>query len=511
MAELGTSYISIVPKLKGSMEKTMAKPMDKAGKESGKRFGGAFSKMSKATMVAGAAAAAAAGAAAVGAVADLAAKTAEYGDQVDKTSQKMGISAKSYQEWDAVLQHSGTSMQAMQPAFKKLATSAQNGGKATEDAFKSIGLSMKDVQSMSTEDLWSATISGLQGMEDGTKRTAVASQLLGRGATELGALMNTSQEDTQGMIKTVNDLGGVMSDKAVKDAAAYQDALQDMNTAVGSVARGAGTVFMPMFTSAMQGVTDFVQENGPHINAVIADIGGTLGEVATEASPMFEMLGNVVGAVMPIVVGIIKVAFMTIRDIFKAFAPVAKFVGGIFKGIGKFMTDPMNNAKKTIKGIIDTIKKWFSGFKLKLPDIKLPHFKVSPAGWQVGDLLKGKIPSLSVKWYAKAMDNPVMFTRPTIFGGAGGSLMGAGEAGAEVMMGRDTMLSMMREAVAQEFGVLVDRADRMVEMMERYYPASIAATERGMSVDGKRLAYAIAKPMDEALGQQYARRARGMA
>ena len=32
---------------------------------------------------------------------------AEYGDNIDKMSQKMGLSAEAYQEWDAIMQHSG--------------------------------------------------------------------------------------------------------------------------------------------------------------------------------------------------------------------------------------------------------------------------------------------------------------------------------------------------------------------------------------------------------------------
>ena len=39
------------------------------------------------------------------------ANIAEYGDNIDKMSQKMGISAEAYQEWDAVLQHSGASIE----------------------------------------------------------------------------------------------------------------------------------------------------------------------------------------------------------------------------------------------------------------------------------------------------------------------------------------------------------------------------------------------------------------
>ena len=78
----------------------------------------------------GVAAFAAVGTAAVGAGVKLVKETANvasYGDNIDKMSQKMGISAKAYQEWDAVMQHSGTSIDALKPSMKTMANQAQQG------------------------------------------------------------------------------------------------------------------------------------------------------------------------------------------------------------------------------------------------------------------------------------------------------------------------------------------------------------------------------------------------
>ena len=43
---------------------------------------------------------------------------ADYGDHIDKMSQKMGLTAEAYQEWEAVMQHSGTSMDTMKASMK---------------------------------------------------------------------------------------------------------------------------------------------------------------------------------------------------------------------------------------------------------------------------------------------------------------------------------------------------------------------------------------------------------
>ena len=177
---------------------------------------------------------------------------AAYGDNIDKMSQKMGVSASFYQEMDAVLRHSGTSMESLKASMKTMASAAEKGN----EAFAQLGITEEEVANLSQEDLFDRVISGLQNMEEGTERTYLASQLLGRGATELGALLNTSAEETQAMKDRVHELGGVMSDEAVKAAAAYQDTLQDMQTGFESLKRNLISEFMPGITQVMSGLTD---------------------------------------------------------------------------------------------------------------------------------------------------------------------------------------------------------------------------------------------------------------
>lgn len=192
---------------------------------------------------------------------------AAYGDNIDKMSQKMGLSAQAYQEWDAVLQHSGTSIDSMSRGMQTLQKNAINSA----DKFEKLGISQEQLASMSTEDLFSATITGLQNMGDGAERTALASELLGGSARELGALLNTSAEDTQAMRDRVHELGGVMSDDAVKAAAAYQDSLQDLTTAFDGLSRNLMGSFMPSITAVMDGLTNIFSGNFDEGIAQISD------------------------------------------------------------------------------------------------------------------------------------------------------------------------------------------------------------------------------------------------
>jgi phage-related protein len=131
------------------------------------------------------------------------------------------------------------------------------------------------------------------------------------------------------------------------------------------------------------------------------------------------------------------------------FNSVKSTATSVWNGIKNAITKPIESAKNTIKGIIDKIKGFFSGMKLSFPKIKMPHFKISPSGWKIGDLLEGSIPKLGIEWYAKAMNNPIVMTRPTVFGynAATGTLQAGGEAGSEVVSGTGTLLTLIGKVV----------------------------------------------------------------
>ena len=256
--ELGKAYVQIIPSaegISGAITNALGGEATTAGTEAGNAFSGSMGSAIGAGAQIAAGAVVAAGAAVAGVTSAFvsgASGVAEYGDNIDKMSQKMGISATAYQEWDAIMQHSGTSIDGMQRGLVTLSKQAEKGS----DAFQKLGISQKDLQNMSQEELFAAVITGLQGMEEGTERTVIASQLLGGAAKELGPLLNTSAEETQAMRDRVHELGGVLSDEAVKAAAAYQDSLQDMTTAFDGLKNNMLAEFLPAITTVMDGLTE---------------------------------------------------------------------------------------------------------------------------------------------------------------------------------------------------------------------------------------------------------------
>lgn len=224
---------------------------------------------------------------------------AEYGDNIDKMSQKMGMSSGTYQEWDFIMQHCGASIDSLQSGMKTMATAAETGS----DAFAQLGISQEQIASMSQEDLFSATISALQNVTDETERTYLAGKLLGRGATELGPLLNMSAEETDAMRQQLHDLGSVMSNDAVKAAAAYQDSLQNLQTAFTGVKNKLAGEFLPSVTLVMDGVTAMlsgnVDEGIAMVEQGVKDFGDQLEALGPYAQAALDMIVDVINTSLP--------------------------------------------------------------------------------------------------------------------------------------------------------------------------------------------------------------------
>ena len=178
------------------------------------------------------------------------ASTASYADSIDKLSQKMGFGVESFQEWQYIAQISGTSMESLKAGMKTLSSAVETGS----EAFDKLGLSQEELASMSQEEVFEATISALQGVSDQTERTYLASQLLGKGATELGPMLNLTQEDMEALKQEAHDLGGVLSEEQVKAGADFQDALLGMQTALTGLKNNMLSDFLPSFTTVMDGL-----------------------------------------------------------------------------------------------------------------------------------------------------------------------------------------------------------------------------------------------------------------
>lgn len=272
--------------------------------------------------------------------------------------------------------------------------------------------------------------------------------------------------------------------------------------------------FQETFGGAIEGIKDTWQNHlKPAFDAIVSF-------VQTVLLPAFEYV------FMTGIVPLVKTAFDAIKQVWNGtlkpvFDGICDILTGVFTGdwkrtmqgilniwTGTFnaiktaITAPLDYVKERINACIQYIQEKFN-FKWELPKLKLPHFNISGSF----SLNPPKVPSFSVDWYKKAMDDPMIMNQPTAFGiNRNGQIMAGGEAGSEVVSGTETLMNMISSAVSAQNERLVEILETILAMLAQYMPEM---ANMQLVTDTGALVGAIAPQVDEQIGLIAKRKQRG--
>lgn len=254
---------------------------------------------------------------------NVAESTAAAGDQVDKMSQKLGLSRDGYQQWSYVMSQSGVDINNCTAGLKTLTNmvdDAKKGSSTAVDAFDKLGISVDDLKDKSREDIFSMTVSGLQGVQDENVKAAVANDLLGKSGQNLLPLLNSTAGQTELLKKKASDLGMVMSDEAVTAAVNFTDSLDTLKTSASGFKNKIGAEFLPgltMITDGLtgvingtegagdqvaNGVTNIVNKISGALPTIVSGIGGLASSLSEQLPIMLNGLLTGISAALPEIV-----------------------------------------------------------------------------------------------------------------------------------------------------------------------------------------------------------------
>ena len=335
---IAKAYIEVIPSLEGS-QKTLATEMGavaepaakEAGEKSGKGFGESLAKGIKTTsaIIAGALTAATGAAVATGkAFLDTANSVSSMGDAIGDSAAKMGVSTRFYQEYDFLLQRAGSSIDSLKTSMKTLANAAVNGS----DAFEQLGISQEEVASLNQEQLFERTVTALQGVDDTVTRTALASKLLGKGATELGGIFNMTADEVAATKQEMYDLGVYMDEDMISASDNYQDTMLNMQDSVKGLKISMIKDFLPGITSVMDGLSKVfsgrggVEEIKTGLTSVITNITSMAPQFFTLAGVIIQSLLDGFAPMLPQLVaslfGFIQQGLLTLATLMPQLTPV---------------------------------------------------------------------------------------------------------------------------------------------------------------------------------------------
>jgi hypothetical protein len=175
----------------------------------------------------------------------------------------------------------------------------------------------------------------------------------------------------------------------------------------------------------------------------VKEVAKTVWDVVTGTiSSAVNVIKDIIRIVFSGITTYFKVTFAIYGAIFKtAFSVIKTVATTAFKGIKTVIIDPIKEAADFTKSMVDKIKGFFSGLKISLPKIKLPHFSLEGEF----SLLPPKVPKLAIDWYAQGG----IFQRP--------SIIGVGEAGAEAVLPISKLDTLMANAMRKTGSGEVER------------------------------------------------------
>lgn len=246
-----------------------------------------------------------AGAVAVGTAMVAAAKdTAAELDVIDKASQRMQITAESYQELAYAAGLSGVEMSTLERAAKKL-----------EGTDLSLDDALDQIYSLGTAE----------------ERAAKAAELFGESvAYQMTPMLNASAEDMAAMRQEAHDLGLVMGDEAVANGAAMNDMFSKVEQSITALKTGLVTEFMPYVMEILQWVID----NIPMIRDIVS---------------------SVMDAILPIVKPVISV-------ILQLLPPIMQAVSKLMNWLIPFITPIIDAISSLIDGFLSLLNGDIEGF-----------------------------------------------------------------------------------------------------------------------------------------------------
>lgn len=383
---------------------------------------------------------------------------------------------------------------------------------SNSSVFDKLGVAIRneDGSMRSATDVWYDALEALGQVENATERDQLSMDLFGKSAMEMAGIVDDGGQKLKALGEEAEQAGFIMGEDAVKGAGQFNDAMDTLKARASQAFAEAGatlaTTLVPMLEKLVGAVSKVLSWFGNldgttqkvilTVLALVAAISPVLGLISTISAAIPALtaaLGVITGPIGLIIAGVAAaiaagVALYKNWDVIKEKAQqLWSNIKARFEAIKDAIVTPIKNAVDKVKEFIQKIKDFFT-FKVELPKIKLPHFGITPKGWKLSDLLKGTIPKLGVEWYAKAMDNGVVFDKPTVIPTADG-LKGFGDRGREVVIGESALMRMIKQATAGQGDVNVsvtvngnvDNYDVMAEVIGQKLQQQMARQGRAFA------------------------------
>lgn len=188
--------------------------------------------------------------------------TTKFGDELAKTSQKLGVSVESLQKLKFAGSLAGVSFGSLQNALKRFSRNivdAKDGTETAVDAFKRLNIDPKTITN--SEQAFLDVADAISKMEDGFVKTAVAQELFGRAGADLLPLFNSGSQGIKAAGVELEELGFILSTDVAKASEVFNDNLFRIGTVIEGIKFQIGAELLPVLSELVDDTLAWVKAN----------------------------------------------------------------------------------------------------------------------------------------------------------------------------------------------------------------------------------------------------------
>lgn len=221
------------------------------------------------------------------------------GDELAKTSTRLGIATGDLQAYRFAAERSGVATATFDMAVQRLGRRVGEAAKGTgeaQDALKTLGISATEADGSvrSISDLLPEIADKLGTMENANQRNALAMKLFDSEGVRMVQMLKDGSAGLEGLLDEFDSLGITMSEDQVQAAVEYTDSMSSLTTVLRGFKNLLGAELLPQITEAITATLDWWKANKDLIKQ---NVGGFLRGLVFTVRLYFGVLREMAQAV----------------------------------------------------------------------------------------------------------------------------------------------------------------------------------------------------------------------
>lgn len=223
-------------------------------------------------------------------------RSIEFGDQLAKTADRIGVTIEGLQELRFAAGRAGVEVGELDNsllAFTRRIGAALQGATEQVEGFQQLGITLADLRQQNPEELLRRVADGFAALESPTLRAELAQRLFGRSGLTLINMLKGGRAEIDQMAEIAQRYGIVISEKVARETELANDELGDMVQILKMAAVRLSLEFMPVLRQLVNTFLDSNFQQG--VKSVMGTIESSLKFLVENADSIKTVIGALVG------------------------------------------------------------------------------------------------------------------------------------------------------------------------------------------------------------------------